>query len=70
MKISKKQAFDFALKINKDVDIDDDTFELTFQHIRDDLQHYARKGDVELSVVADVHGPIVYKLYDKYFGGE
>ena len=71
MEITKKQAEKFAIKIVQDTSIDDDNFEKTFQHIRDDLFYYASNCDVvELDNVADFHGHVVYRLYEKYFGGE
>ena len=71
MEITKKQAEEFAIKIVQDRSIDDDSFEETFQYIRDDLFYYASKCDVvELDDIADFHGNVVYRLYGKYFGGE
>ena len=71
MEITKKQAEEFAIKIVQDASIDDDSFEETFQHIRDDLFYYASRSDVvELDDIADFHGNVVYRLYEKYFGGE
>ena len=43
MEITKKQAEEFAIKIVQDRSIDDDSFEETFQYIRDDLFYYASK---------------------------
>ena len=70
MKVSKKRAEEFAIKINGDMDIDDAAFEAKYQHIRDDLLYYASKGDVNLEDVSDFHGQVVFRLYQKYFGGE
>ena len=71
MEITNKRAEEFANRIVNDASIDDDSFEETFQHIRDDLFYYAGKSDVvELDDIADFHGPVVYRLYNKYFGGE
>ena len=71
MEITKKQAEEFAIKIVQDRSIDDDSFEETFQYIRDNLFYYASKCDVvELDDIADFHGNVVYRLYGKYFGGE
>ena len=71
MEITKKQAEEFAIKIVQDTIIDDDSFEETFQHIRDDLFYYASTSEVvELDDIADFHGNVVYRLYEKYFGGE
>ena len=70
MEITKKQAEEFAIKIVQDRSIDDDSFEETFQHIRDDLLYYASTSEVvELDDIADFHGHVVYRLYNKYFAG-
>ena len=71
MEISKKRAEEFAIRIVNDTSIDDDSFEQTFQHIRDDLFYYASRSDVvELDDIADFHGPVIYRLYNRYFGGD
>lgn len=70
MKVSQKRAEEFAIKINEDMGIDDAAFEAKYQHIRDDILYYGSKGDVNLDIVADFHGHVVFSLYEKYFGGE
>ena len=70
MEITKKQAEELAIKIVQDTSIDDDSFEETFQHIRDDLFYFASTSEiVELDDIADFHGHVVCRLYNKYFAG-
>lgn len=54
-----------AMMLNNDLSIDDDSFEVYYQHVRDDMQFFASFGGVDSSELG-MHKDAIVRLLKKY----